>query len=410
MVKFVTNDPTGAWQDSLINGSDYDSLSVAYQSTTTIILTGSNGAGIVYQGNFSSYDRDLWTVTSYSFTQYGVPKYTVSDFNVPISQLDSIGSPSMLDGNDVFVSNMRLGEIFFAYGGNDIIDAGSGNDTIYGGTGVDKVIISDDFADADFYNYGSYIQIDSADGVDLLHSVELIEFQDKTISVQSGSSGIDILTGNVRSGVIDDFIFAGSGNDAVAGMSGNDTLWGQSGNDIIQGNHGSDKLFGGDGNDSLLGGTGRDLLVGDLGDDLMKGGNGNDRLLGGVGRDTMFGDLGADRLYGRSGSDELTGGNGWDQLYGGKGHDTLIGQVGNDILHGGAGADHFVFHRGHGNDTILDFTIGQDKIVIGRGASWFGQLDFAQQGDDVLVSFSDVTILVENVTLAEIQDADNFLF
>ena len=74
--------------------------------------------------------------------------------------------------------------------------------------------------------------------------------------MQSGSSGTNILTGNVRSGVIDDFIFAGSGNDAVAGMSGNDTLWGQSGNDIIQGNHGSDKLFGGDGNDSLLGGTG----------------------------------------------------------------------------------------------------------------------------------------------------------
>ena len=151
-------------------------------------------------------------------------------------------------------------------------------------------------------------------------------------------------------------------------------------------------------------------MVGDLGDDLMKGGNGNDRLLGGVGRDTMFGDLGADRLFGRSGSDELIGGHGWDQLYGGKGHDTLIGQVGNDISHGGAGADHFVFHRGQGNDTILDFAIGQDKIVIGRGASWFGQLDFTQQGDDVLVSFSDVTILVENVTLAEIQDADNFLF
>mgnify|MGYP000547997707 CR=1 FL=1 len=53
MVKFVTNDPTGAWRDNLINGSDYDYLTVAYQNTTTIILTGSNGAGIVYRGNFS---------------------------------------------------------------------------------------------------------------------------------------------------------------------------------------------------------------------------------------------------------------------------------------------------------------------------------------------------------------------
>ena len=169
MVKFVTNDPTGAWWDNILYGSDYDYLTETYRSTTTIILSGSNGAGSVIKGNFSSYNSDLWTVTSYSFTQDGVPKYTVSDFNVPISELDSIGSPSTLDGNDRFVSNMRLGEIFFAYGGNDTIDAGSGNDTIFGGTGVDKVIISDDFSDADVSNYGSYIQVDSADGIDLLN-------------------------------------------------------------------------------------------------------------------------------------------------------------------------------------------------------------------------------------------------
>ena len=266
MTNIVINDPSGYWTSNFVNSSDFASPTLTYRSATTLVISGSNGAAMTLTGNFTSSYYQIWTVNSISVSEYGVAKYTISDFSLRYWELDSkLGSSAMFTGDDSIISNMLAGSTYFTYGGNDTINVGSGNDTINGGTGVDKVIIDDQFADAEISMLGSFLQVDSADGIDRLLSVELIEFQDKTISVQSGSSGTNILTGNVRSGVIDDFIFAGSGNDAVAGMSGNDTLWGQSGNDTIQGNHGSDKLFGGDGNDSLLGGTGRDLLVGDLG-------------------------------------------------------------------------------------------------------------------------------------------------
>ncbi len=64
--------------------------------------------------------------------------------------------------------------------------------------------------------------------------------------------------------------------------------------------------------------------------------------------------------------------NGDDLLSGGSGNDRLFGGAGNDTLTGGAGADRFVFSMrgvdgsvGHdGNDTITDFTVGTDVIVL----------------------------------------------
>ncbi|MEC8573166.1 MAG: calcium-binding protein, partial [Pseudomonadota bacterium] len=63
-----------------------------------------------------------------------------------------------------------------------------------------------------------------------------------------------------------------------------------------------------------------------------------------------------------------------------------------------------------GNDTITDFSVGQDRIKIGRGADGLDDLTFNTLGDDIQITFADVTILVENTTLAELDNADNFLF
>ncbi|UWQ76949.1 hypothetical protein K3724_08985 [Leisingera sp. M658] len=147
-----------------------------------------------------------------------------------------------------------------------------------------------------------------------------------------------------------------------------------------------------------------------MGDDLLIGGKHGDRLLGGGGADELKGGHGKDVLIGNSGNDLLVGGGGSDTLKGESGRDMLLGHKGNDVLTGGSQADTFVFHKGHGNDTVTDFTAGEDRIAIGRGASRLSQLDFESQGDDVLVSFANVTILVEDITVAQLQDADNFLF
>jgi len=69
-------------------------------------------------------------------------------------------------------------------------------------------------------------------------------------------------------------------------------------------------------------------------------------------------------IVGGNGADTLDGGAGNDVLNAGAGNDVLIGGTGNDTLFGGAGSDVFRFLAGFGNDTIGDFTVGQDKIDI----------------------------------------------
>lgn len=52
---------------------------------------------------------------------------------------------------------------------------------------------------------------------------------------------------------------------------------------------------------------------------------------------------------------------------GGSGDDRIFGMGGDDTLTGGAGNDKFFYSalRSDGNDTITDFTVGQDHVVIG---------------------------------------------
>ena len=60
------------------------------------------------------------------------------------------------------------------------------------------------------------------------------------------------------------------------------------------------------------------------------------------------------------------GGAGKDKLYGDDGNDTLRGGTGNDSLMGGKGADAFVYTSG--NDVIVDYTTGEDKIYLASGS------------------------------------------
>jgi predicted extracellular nuclease len=152
-----------------------------------------------------------------------------------------------------------------------------------------------------------------------------------------GTPDDDILTGSNRN----DLIWGLGGNDTLLGGNGHDTLYGGDGNDLLAGGNGNDILYGGDGNDTLLGGNGNDTLYGGNGDDYLDGGNGNDTLYGGDGNDTLLGGNGDDLLVGGQGYDLLTGGNGRDRFYL---SDTRTGEF----------------------DTITDFKVGQDLILISK--------------------------------------------
>lgn len=72
------------------------------------------------------------------------------------------------------------------------------------------------------------------------------------------------------------------------GTTGNDEIYAGNGNDNVYGGDGNDELYGENGNDKLYGEAGDDQLDGGRGDDLLVGGLGNDELTGGSGNDSFF--------------------------------------------------------------------------------------------------------------------------
>ncbi len=188
----------------------------------------------------------------------------------------------------------------------------------------------------------------------------------------------------------DDSMDAGIGNDTVEGNNGHDTINGNAGDDSINGGSGWDRLNGGVGNDTLLGSSGSDLLMGKTDDD---------RLIGGSGNDTLEGD---------GGNDVLEGGKGNDRLDGGDNNDTLNGSLGDDFITGGTGSDLFVIQRDSGNDTITDFTSGEDLIDIQKlGHISLSDLTLTDTSNGLLVDLGDGnSVILQGVLAADISGTD----
>ncbi|WP_377475297.1 MAG: calcium-binding protein [Microcoleus anatoxicus] len=167
------------------------------------------------------------------------------------------------------------------------------------------------------------------------------------------------------------------GQNTAESTDGDDTLVGGASDDILRGKKGSDLLFGLDGNDWFNGNQGNDLTDGGIGDDTLYGGKGFDTLTGGAGSDFLSGNRGEDILLGEKGDDSLRGGQGNDILLGGEGNDFLSGDLGDDTLVGDVGSDRFLLSTNSGIDTIADFEIGKDLLVLGNGLS-FSQLAIVQ--------------------------------
>ncbi|MCH7628348.1 MAG: DUF839 domain-containing protein [Proteobacteria bacterium] len=124
-------------------------------------------------------------------------------------------------------------------------------------------------------------------------------------------------------------------------------------------------------------------------DDVHDGANGDDVLNGDAAANTIRGFNGNDTIRGGSNNDTLFGNNGNDMLDGMTGNDVLVGGRGDDRLTGGAGRDTFDYSRLEdgkkapaGNDTITDFTHGQDVILLGEGVWFKGEMhgDFNADG------------------------------
>ena len=290
--------------------------------------------------------------------------------------LSGIGS-HFLGPDRVLVLGQPVGQSLTGSRDGDTLTGGDGNDTINAGGGHDQVW--------------------AGDGDDLIEGGWGFD----TIGAGAGN---DTIWGDVGA----DLIFGGLGNDLLGGGELADTIWGAEGQDLIYGGQGWDRMGGGAGNDTLWGGSENDLVYGGLGDDLLGGDGQNDEVWGGDGHDILYGGTGEDTLGGGTGNDQVWGGAGRDTLWGGLGDDTLGGGTEGDQIWGGAGSDLFVFAPGSGQDTIGDFTPGQDRLHL-TGASSLSDLSLSTGNGGVWIGYGGDLILLQGLTLADLGSAD-FVF
>ncbi|WP_052261743.1 heparin lyase I family protein [Leisingera sp. ANG-M1] len=164
--------------------------------------------------------------------------------------------------------------------------------------------------------------------------------------------------------------------------------------------------------DVLSGTSQNDAIQGYKGSDVLRGLNGNDIVRGGGGHDTVYGGAGDDKVYGGNRGDELFGRSGDDKLWGGNGNDNLDGGSGNDTLKGGKGNDTFVFGAGSGDDVVLDFTVGDDKVFMDFDANELNSVRVQQQSGEeggVLISYGDDSLLLQGVNYNELSSSDFIL-
>ena len=428
-------------------------------------LSGGTGVDTV------SYAGSDEAVTVYLWEGAGKRGHAEGDVIVDVENVLGSGYGDVLGGDDGAnrLSGGGGNDRLSGRGGDDVLEGGAGADRLSGGAGIDMVSYSgSDGAVTVDLEAGTGKRGHAED--DVITDVEnvlgsgygdVLEGNNGD-NVLSGGGGNDRLSG--RGG--DDVLEGGAGADRLSGGAGVDTVsyagsnqgvvvylgtgTGEGGHaegdviaevenvvgseyrDVLQGDGGANRLEGGAGHDYLLGGDGDDELSGGADYDNLRSGAGDDRIWGGAGGDQLAGGAGNDALYGEAGNDSLYGGAGNDTLYGGAGNDTLDGDAGDDTLSGGAGDDRFYVRAGddslsggpgddvfsvffgHGDDTILDFTDGEDLIDLSRfnALSGFDELAVSSDSDGVtidLMAHDGGTIRLEGFDIADL-DAGDFIF
>ena len=268
--------------------------------------------------------------------------------------------PNRLDGHE---GNDRLygreGEDWLEGGeGSDTLEGGPGADVLRGGPGIDSAVYASSDAgvvvrlhsvleqggkggdaEGDVFNGETYTLTGEGG---MAREVELPDIWNLF-----GSNHDDVLAGDFRQNWID-------------GLDGDDLLFGGP-------DGGPDFLFGGDGDDKIYGGKGNDALFGGRGDDLIKGGPDNDALERAL------------EVLDRALSNEF-------ELH----FKIERYDFGNDRLEGGTGDDYFYFYPDGGDDVILDFGNGNDRIVLTAFEDILSVSDLVlqQQGDNLVIDLS----------------------
>ncbi|MDU8945118.1 hypothetical protein [Ovoidimarina sediminis] len=278
-------------------------------------------------------------------------------------------------GDDEVRSDSTANDRLIGGDGSDLIAGGLGHDEIYLGdtTGADSGKGKSGFANAGFGETDGTLTEGGTGSAPYVAGNDFID---------GGDGGDNRISGDFEDLVVTNggVVVAGDEGDFRPGLDG-----GNNGTNTIAGDamsvtmvidSGSDLPSVTFGNDSIDGGIGStDLLVGDaitvtfevapeVGDDVTPSiTGGNDRIEADGISSVLIGDFGA--VTSTDHAVTVTGGD-----------DTLVSSPNDDILWGDVrdysdlvtvigGADTFVFDGFEGNDTIMDFELGKDRIEVG---------------------------------------------
>lgn len=360
-------------------------------------------------------------------------------------------------GNDVITGNATE-NLLEGGAGNDILNGLSGADIMIGGQGNDTYHIDQAGDDIVESANGGIDQVNSSVSVALYNLSQELEILQLT-----GSGDIDG-TGNA----LNNTIYGTSGNNVLHGGRGIDEMHGGNGDDtyivdnreeliVEQSDAGIDTVISRSDfrlyessqnieNLTLVGSANRhghgnaldNTIIGNNGSNILNGGRGADEMIGGLGIDAYYIDNVGDRAIEEAdegidrviswvdytaddnienvvlvGATEInaTGNFEDNRIYGNSGANRISGEEGNDRLKGNGGADTFVYDNPvFNNDTIVDFTIGTDKIEF----SFAIFLDYndiqdamSMSGDDLIITtFFDDSITLLDVNMSDISESD----
>lgn len=243
---------------------------------------------------------------------------------------------------------------------NNIITGSTGFDSLAGGAGNDRIIGGDLAANELVGGIGNDTYVITSVGD------TLVEAANEGADAVETNLGSFVLAANVEN-------LTYTGGNTFAGVGNGDA-------NVIIGGEGGDSLSGEGGNDTLIGGGGAaNELVGGAGDDIYVvsvAGDSTIELPGG-GADTVRTVLSVYTLQAEvenlefTGTGDFTGvGNALDNaITSGVGNDLFVGGGGADVFTTGAGSDIIYYLGGDGPvDTVTDFAVGSDRIVVSGAA------------------------------------------
>ncbi|MGB9364900.1 MAG: VCBS domain-containing protein [Xanthobacteraceae bacterium] len=310
-----------------------------------------------------------------------------------------------------------------AAGGDDIVIAGEGTDRLDGGAGINRVVYTE-----------SSLQLDIRLDIGVVRK-----------GLGAGTVGLDFLSNfqEIVGSNLDDTFTGDAHDNSFFGGGGRDFIQSGGGNDRLDGGDDWDILFGGDGDDTLSGGTGtgHDIMAGEGGDDVFLSDGTFNSISGGDGIDTVdysgvVFDLEINLLSGLaghppvrnvnpidypfipdslSGVENIVGSQSGDLIIGNHGDNRITGFLGDDTMQGFEGRDVFHFDLSNGanvgNDIIVDFEIGADRISLGGGLhADLSDLNAQQVGADTVLDLGPgMRLTLQHVNASLLTNSD-FIF